>query len=140
MHRQVALISTIEESFVLFYNTDIAYATKQTNFFSLFFKHQHYINCYYNSYSKIISEGFDMSTIEFSLQQKEQIISKLQKYFLKELDSELEQFDADFLLDFIAKEMGVFFYNKGLYDAQAILNEKLDTISDAIYEIEQPIP
>lgn len=81
-----------------------------------------------------------MSTIEFSLQQKEQIIIKLQKYFLKELDSELEQFDADFLLDFIAKEMGVFFYNKGLYDAQTILNEKIDTISDAIYEIEQPVP
>jgi uncharacterized protein (DUF2164 family) len=79
-----------------------------------------------------------MATIEFSIQEKEQIIVKLQKYFLNELDSELAQFDADFLLDFIAKEMGVFFYNKGLYDAQAILHEKLDTISDAIYEIEQP--
>ena len=81
-----------------------------------------------------------MSTIVFSAQEKEQIILKLQKYFLKELDNELEQFDADFLLDFIAKEMGVFFYNKGLYDAQAVLTERLDTISDAIYEIEQPIP
>ena len=76
----------------------------------------------------------------FSTQEKEQMILKLQKYFLKELDNELEQFDADFLLDFIAKEMGVFFYNKGLYDAQAVLTERLDTISDAIYEIEQPIP
>jgi len=81
-----------------------------------------------------------MSTIVFSTQEKEQMILKLQKYFLKELDNELEQFDADFLLDFIAKEMGVFFYNKGLYDAQAVLTERLDTISDAIYEIEQPIP
>lgn len=81
-----------------------------------------------------------MSTIQFYKVEKEQIILKLQKYFLKELDNELEQFDADFLLDFIAKEMGVFFYNKGLCDAQAILTEKLDTISDAIYEIEQPVP
>jgi len=81
-----------------------------------------------------------MSTIQFSLQEKEEMILKLQKYFSKELDSDLAQFDADFLLDFISKEMGVFFYNKGLYDAQTILNEKLDTISDAIYEIEQPIP
>ena len=81
-----------------------------------------------------------MSTIVFSTQEKEQMILKLQKYFLKELDNELEQFDADFLLDFIAKEMGVFFYNKGLYDAQAVLTERLDTISDAIYEIEQPTP
>lgn len=81
-----------------------------------------------------------MSTIKFSKIEKEQMILKLQKYFLKELDNELEQFDADFLLDFVAKEMGVFFYNKGLHDAQAILNEKLDAITDAIYEIEQPIP
>lgn len=81
-----------------------------------------------------------MSDIKFSLQDKEQIISKLQKYFLKELDSELEQFDADFLLDFISTEMGVYYYNKGLHDAQAILAEKLDTITDAIYEIEKPLP
>lgn len=81
-----------------------------------------------------------MSDIKFSLQEKEQMIIKLQKYFLKELDSELEQFDADFLLDFISKEMGVYYYNKGLHDAQQVLNEKLDTISDAIYEIEKPLP
>lgn len=81
-----------------------------------------------------------MSEIKFSSQDKEQIISKLQKYFSKELDLELEQFDADFLVDFISTEMGVFYYNKGLQDAQAILTDKLDTISDAIYEIEKTVP
>jgi len=81
-----------------------------------------------------------MSEIKFSLQDKERLIDKLQKYFFKELDHELEQFDADFLLDFISSEMGVFYYNKGLNDAQTILAEKLDTISDAIYEIEKPLP
>lgn len=81
-----------------------------------------------------------MSIIEFSLQEKNIITEKLQKYFHKELDHELEQFDAEFLLDFLAKEMGVFFYNRGLNDAQAILHEKIDIISDAIYEIERPLP
>ena len=81
-----------------------------------------------------------MSEIKFSSQDKEQIINKLQNYFSKELDTELEQFDADFLVDFISTELGVFYYNKGLHDAQAILSDKLDTISDAIYEIEKTVP
>jgi len=80
-----------------------------------------------------------MTNIKFSLQEKEQLIAKLQRYFLKELDQNLGQFDADFLLDFFSKELGNHFYNRGLYDAQAILTERLDSISDAIYEIEKPI-
>lgn len=85
-------------------------------------------------------KGLFMSIIEFSSQEKNHITEKLQKYFNKELDHELEQFDAEFLLDFISKEMGVYFYNKGLTDAQTILHEKIDIISEAIYEIERPIP
>lgn len=81
-----------------------------------------------------------MTDIKLSSHDKEQIIQKLQQYFSKELDLELAQFDADFLLDFFAAEVGVFFYNRGLHDAQAVLTERLESISDAIYEIEQPIP
>ena len=79
-----------------------------------------------------------MSNIEFSAAQKDALILKLQRYFQAELEQDLEQFDAEFLLDFFAKEMGNVYYNQGLYDAQAVLNEKVDSISDAIYEIEKP--
>lgn len=78
-----------------------------------------------------------MSTIKFSSQEKEQIINKIQQYFEKELDQELGQFDADFLLDFFAREVGGYFYNRGLYDAQKILTDKIEHISEAIYELEQ---
>ncbi|WP_299076784.1 DUF2164 domain-containing protein [uncultured Paraglaciecola sp.] len=78
-----------------------------------------------------------MSKIEFPAQQKEQIIQKLQKYMLKELDVELGQFDADFLLDFISKEMGSLYYNQGLYDAQTVLADKMDSIVEAVYQLEQ---
>ena len=78
-----------------------------------------------------------MSKIEFPAQQKEQLIQKLQKYMSKELDVEMGQFDADFLLDFISEEMGVIFYNQGLYDAQAVLVDKMDSLTDAIYQLEQ---
>ncbi|MFD2231449.1 DUF2164 domain-containing protein [Alkalimarinus sediminis] len=79
-----------------------------------------------------------MPDIKFSADEKRLLINKIQRYFESELDHEIGQFDADFLLDFFAKEIGAFYYNRGLHDAQAVLESKLDTISDAIYEIEQP--
>ncbi|KAA3614126.1 MAG: DUF2164 domain-containing protein [Calditrichaeota bacterium] len=79
-----------------------------------------------------------MSKIEFSDQEKEVIIKKVQTYFTDELDQEIGRFDAEFLLDFFAKELGSFFYNRGLYDAQSILKDKLENINDAIYELEKP--
>ncbi|WP_289028113.1 DUF2164 domain-containing protein [uncultured Paraglaciecola sp.] len=78
-----------------------------------------------------------MSKIEFSPQQKEQIITKLQKFMSTELDLELGQFDADFLVDFISKEMGSLYYNQGLYDAQAVLVDRMDSLTDAIYQLEK---
>lgn len=78
-----------------------------------------------------------MAKIEFSAQQKEQFIQKLQKYMSTELDVELGQFDADFLLDFISKEMGVHYYNQGLYDAQTVLADRMDTLAEAIYQLEK---
>ncbi|MEJ2763636.1 DUF2164 domain-containing protein [Photobacterium sp. MCCC 1A19761] len=79
-----------------------------------------------------------MPSIEFTNQEKALLVQKLQRYFDNELDQELGQFDAEFLLDFIAKEMGVYFYNRGLYDAQAVLDHKFDELKDAIEQIEQP--
>lgn len=79
-----------------------------------------------------------MNEIKFSSAQKELLIHKLQQYFSKELDQDLAQFDADFLLDFFTKEMGNHFYNQGVYDAQQLLSEKLDDISDEMFQLEKP--
>lgn len=79
-----------------------------------------------------------MTAMKFSKEEKAIITRKIQLYFAEELRQEIGQFDAEFLLDFFAKEIGSFFYNRGLYDAQAILSNKLDDIADAIYQLEQP--
>jgi uncharacterized protein (DUF2164 family) len=84
-----------------------------------------------------LSEKLTLSKIAFQAPQKEQLIQKLQKYMCRELDVELGQFDADFLLDFISKEMGSLYYNQGLYDAQAVLADRVDSLTDAIYQLEQ---
>ena len=79
-----------------------------------------------------------MSEIEFSKEEKEVIIRKIQLYCEKELDREIGQFDAEFLLNFFSEEVGAYYYNRGLYDAQTILESRLESITEAIYEIEKP--
>ena len=79
-----------------------------------------------------------MSEITFTSEERDIICRKIQLYMQEELEQEVGQFDAGFLLDFFAEEIGPFFYNRGLYDAQAILESRLENIAEAIYEIEKP--
>jgi len=79
-----------------------------------------------------------MAEITFTRDERDIICRKIQVYMQEELEHELGQFDAGFLLDFFAEEIGPYFYNRGLYDAQAILESRLENIAEAIYEIEKP--
>jgi len=79
-----------------------------------------------------------MSKITFTTEQKNLIVQKIQLYFNDELDQDIGAFDAEFLLDFFSENIGAFYYNQGLLDAETIINKKLDDISDALYEIEKP--
>ncbi|MEJ1298261.1 MAG: DUF2164 domain-containing protein [Candidatus Sedimenticola sp. (ex Thyasira tokunagai)] len=79
-----------------------------------------------------------MSAIKFTKDEKDVIIRKIQGYFENELDREIGQFEADFLLDFFSEEVGAYYYNRGLYDAQAILESKMEGFAEAVYEIEKP--
>lgn len=79
-----------------------------------------------------------MSIINFSKEEKTILIQKIQRYFDNELEQEIGQFDAEFLLDFFSEKIGVYFYNQGLREAQAVLKSRLDSIADAIYDIEKP--
>lgn len=79
-----------------------------------------------------------MPDIEFTKDEKAIIVRKIQLYFTEELKQEIGRFDAEFLLDFFASEVGPYFYNRGLYDAQTILSSKLDDLTEAIYQLERP--
>ena len=77
--------------------------------------------------------------IEFSNEEKEIVVTKIQAYFNAELNQEIGQFDAEFLMDFFTEKIGVLFYNRGLYDAQAILESRMDHLAEAITELEMPV-
>jgi len=78
-----------------------------------------------------------MAEIKFSRDQKTRIVAEIQRYFDKELDQEIGDFDAEFLLDFFSEKVGGMYYNQGLNDARRLLDEKLDTITESFYELEK---
>lgn len=79
-----------------------------------------------------------MAEIKFTDEEKAVIVRKIQLYFKEELKQEIGRFDAEFLLEFFSEEVGAYFYNRGLFDAQAILSAKLDDLNDAISLLEKP--
>lgn len=80
-----------------------------------------------------------MSRIELPSALRESLARSLSDYLKSELGLDVRGFDAIFLLDHIAETLGPHFYNQGLHDAQAILKARLDTVTEAIAEIEKPV-
>lgn len=80
-----------------------------------------------------------MQKIEFTTGERETLVKKIQSYFQEELDQEIGQFPAEFLLQFFTEEIGGYFYNRGLLDAQAVLEKRLDSIGEAIDELQAPV-
>lgn len=64
---------------------------------------------------------------------REQLISSLKKYALKELDLDLGNFPAQFLFDFIVDEFGHHFYNQALNDTHEWLAERFAYLNEDLF-------
>ncbi len=80
-----------------------------------------------------------MTIFNFTKQERDTIVQKIQQYFTDELNQDIGQFDAGFLLDFVSEEVGPYFYNKGVQDSQAMLQKRIDGVLEAIDSLEKPI-
>ena len=81
-----------------------------------------------------------MKPVEFSKDERAAATGKLRDYFARELDQELGQLPAEMLLDFIGKEIGSAFYNRGVHDAQQLVQQKAEDIVEALYGLERATP
>lgn len=79
-----------------------------------------------------------MTDIKFSQHEKDRLVSKIKTYFADELDQDIGGFEAEFLLDFFAREVGPYFYNRGLADAHLLFTEKAEELSYQLQELEKP--
>jgi len=76
--------------------------------------------------------------IKFSKAEKDDMIGRIRTYFEMELDQQIGDVGAELLLEFFATDIGAYYYNRGLYDAQALIRDKVIEITDAIFELERP--
>lgn len=74
-----------------------------------------------------------MTKLKIESEEKEILIALLKGYLKENLDFTLEQFDAEFLFDFILEKFGPPIYNKGIDDAilthskySEIIQEQID--------------
>ncbi|WP_293826629.1 DUF2164 domain-containing protein [uncultured Brevundimonas sp.] len=81
-----------------------------------------------------------MKPIEFSKEERAAAVGKLRDYFARELDQELGQLPAEMLLDFIGREIGGAFYDRGVHDAQQLVRQKAEDIVEALYGLERAVP
>ncbi len=78
-----------------------------------------------------------MKPITFSKDETKAIVGEIQDYFRNELDSDIGAMPAEMLMAFFAERMGGYFYNRGVYDAQAALKTRMDSLHDDLYALEQ---
>ncbi|MEO8686312.1 MAG: DUF2164 domain-containing protein [Devosia sp.] len=79
-----------------------------------------------------------MKPIKFSKEETKAIVAEIRDYFQAELDQRIGDIPAEMLMMFFADKMGAYFYNRGLYDAQGLLKDRIDELTDAIFALEQP--
>lgn len=78
-----------------------------------------------------------MTDVTFSPADRAHLIQKLQTYMDTELKIDIGRFDAEFLLDFVSREFGAYYYNQGLYDAQAVVTSRVTELGEAIAMLER---
>lgn len=81
-----------------------------------------------------------MSAFQLEPEAKEEAVTKLKAYLQEELQIEIGSFDAGFLLDFFAQQVGFRYYNQGLMAAMAAMSSKLDEANELVYELELAPP
>jgi uncharacterized protein (DUF2164 family) len=73
-------------------------------------------------------------------QEREQIIHKIRAWFLEEREEELGELPAGMLLDFIEKEIGPFFYNRGVREAKAKVLRASAELTEELDYLEMLVP
>lgn len=74
----------------------------------------------------------------FSPEERVVLIDQIRRWFDENMDQDLGQFQAEFLLDFFTDKVGVCHYNQGLRDARALFESKVELVGESILELEKP--
>jgi uncharacterized protein (DUF2164 family) len=74
--------------------------------------------------------------VKFKPDQRKQAIHSISRYLLEELEQEIGEMQAGFLLDYYHTEIAPIAYNQGVGDARRYLEEKMEDLTGTCFEHE----
>ena len=72
--------------------------------------------------------------IELTKEEVADVIPSLRRYFREELELEISEMRAKFLLNFFLKEIAPFAYNQGVKDAETYFRGRVEDLSGTCFE------
>ncbi|MDP4084164.1 MAG: DUF2164 domain-containing protein [Bacillota bacterium] len=75
--------------------------------------------------------------IKFSKQQKDAMISEIQRYFYEERDEKIGNIAAENFLEFVKTNLGPYFYNEAIKDARQIAEQKMLSLEEDLFALEK---
>jgi len=72
--------------------------------------------------------------IELTKEEIADVIPSLRRYFREELEQEISEMRAKFLLNYFLKEVAPFAYNKGVKDAESYFRGRVEDLSGTCFE------
>ncbi|MDI9485973.1 MAG: DUF2164 domain-containing protein [Bacillota bacterium] len=80
-----------------------------------------------------------MIPINMTREEKVQIINRLKTFFEEERSETIGDLAAENLLDFMLKELGPYIYNRAVYDARQLVNQRFAQLEEDLYTLERPL-
>lgn len=72
-----------------------------------------------------------------SKDEMQEAAARLQTYLRDEMEIEVGRLPAEILVEFIGRDFGRLFYNRGLRDAETVVRQKVEDVADALYGLER---
>lgn len=72
--------------------------------------------------------------LNLSNAETKEILHSIERFFSEELEFEISELQASFVLKFLTKEIAPFAYNQGVEDAGLYFREKLEDLSGTCFE------
>ncbi|PDY49541.1 hypothetical protein CN558_12525 [Bacillus wiedmannii] len=70
---------------------------------------------------------------------QEMIKARLEDFFYKKFELDLSSLEAEYILEFMMKELGPHIYNQAVEDACKTLRLQMDVLEEEIYVLQVPI-
>ncbi len=68
------------------------------------------------------------NSVKVTKERRDDIISDIKNYFLKEREEEIGDLAAGLILDFILEKIAPEFYNQGVYDAHKYMGDAIEDL------------